>query len=294
MGRVVVLGSLNMDEVVVVPHLPAAGETVVGGSLRTTPGGKGANQAVAAARLGGEVHMVGRVGRDHFGATLRSSLAEEGVGVDALLDDAEPSGTALIIVDARGENQIAVAPGANGRIDEADVERALDLVGEGDVLVAQLEIPLQAVGAAMRGARARGARTVLNAAPAVRLAPELLQALDVLVVNQHEAAVLAGGAGDEGATLLAMGPRAVIVTLGGDGSLLRTAAGVRRAPAPRVEVVDTTAAGDAFVGALARWLAAGRALEEALPYANAAGAHAAAHAGAQTSLPGAGDVPLPG
>lgn len=300
MARIVVLGSLNMDQVVVVPHLPGPGETVVGGSLRTTPGGKGANQAVAAARLGGDVHMVGRVGRDDFGASLRAALVRDRVDVEALVDDTEPSGTALIVVDERGENQISVAPGANGRLDGADADRAVALLDRGDVLLVQLEIPLATVSDAVRRARARGAGTVLNAAPARPLPAGLLADLDVLVVNEHEAAQLAGEAAPgqtdpeaAAARLLAMGPGAVVVTLGAAGSLLHTSAGTRRQDAPRIDVVDTTAAGDAFVGALARWLAAGRSLEGGLAYANAAGAHAAARPGAQASLPTAGQLTMP-
>jgi ribokinase len=300
-ARIVVLGSLNMDQVVVVPQLPGPGETVVGGSLRTTPGGKGANQAVAAARLGGDVHMVGRVGRDDFGGSLRAALVRDGVDVEALVDDdTEPSGTALIVVDERGENQISVAPGANGRLDGADSDRAVALLHRGDVLLVQLEIPLATVCDAVHRARARGAGTVLNAAPARPLPAELLADLDVLVVNEHEAAQLAGedapGQTDPeaaAARLLAMGPGAVVVTLGAAGSLLHTSAGTRRQDAPRIDVVDTTAAGDAVVGALARWLAAGRSLEGGLAYANAAGAHAAARPGAQASLPTADQLTMP-
>ena len=290
-ARIVVLGSLNVDLVTRVPALPRAGETVIGDRLLTFTGGKGANQAVAAARLGGRVAMVGRVGRDAGGDALLRQLALDGVdsaGVER--DGEEPSGAALIMVGPDGENLIAVAPGANGHVGDADVERALGAAGPDGLLVLQLEIPLAAAARAIGAGR----RVLLNAAPATAdLPPGLLRGLEALVVNESEAAALLGGAaaGVEAARELhAAGARLAVVTLGAAGAALCDAGGARLAEPFRVAAVDTTAAGDAFVGALAVGLAAGRPAAEAVRFANAAGAAAATRAGAQESLPRSEDL----
>ena len=290
MSRIVVLGSLNVDLVTRVSVLPRPGETVLGDRLLTFTGGKGANQAVAAARLGGQVAMVGRVGRDAGGDALLRQLAEDGVdaaGVER--DPAEPSGAALIMVGADGENLIAVAPGANGRVGDADVERALEAAGADGLVVLQLEIPRSAAERALR----EGRRVLLNAAPAAALPAELLRGLEALVVNESEAAALLGRslAGPEAAAALhAAGCALAVVTLGAAGAAVCDADGARVVPPFAVTAVDTTAAGDAFVGALAVGLAAGRPAAEAVRYANAAGAAAATRAGAQESLPRAEDL----
>ena len=298
MRPVVVLGSLNMDLTLAVGRLPAPGETVLGGGLRTTPGGKGANQAVAARRLGAPVRMVGRVGDDGFGQTLRAGLAAEGIASDTVTVDPErPTGVALILVDPKGENQIAVAPGANGAVDGADVGRALAALAGGGVLVLQLEIPLAAVAAALAAPRAPGAITVVNAAPATSDLDPLLGGIDVLVVNESEAARLSdatgsgrSGALDAGARLRQRGVATVVVTLGAGGALVVDADGSAWEPAPAVHPVDATAAGDAFVGALAVGLAGGRRPREVLAFANAAGAVTATRHGAQISLPSLQDL----
>ena len=285
MPRIVVLGSLNVDLVTRVPVLPAPGETVLGDRLLTFTGGKGANQAVAAARLGGEVAMVGRVGRDAGGDALLRQLAADGVeasGVDR--DREEPSGAALIMVGADGENLIAVAPGANGRVGSADVERALGAVGTDGLLVLQLEIPRDAAERAIRQCR----HVLLNAAPAAPLPLELLRGLNALVVNESEAAALLGRSAPgvaAAAALHAAGCALAVVTLGAAGAAFCNADGARVAEPFAVRAVDTTAAGDAFVGALAVALAGGRPAAEAVRFANAAGAAAATRAGAQESLP---------
>jgi ribokinase len=291
---IVVLGSLNVDLVARVPALPRPGETARGGRLQTFTGGKGANQAVAAARLGWRVAMVGRVGRDAGGDALLGQLEGDGVDVAGVArDDEEPTGTALIMVDAAGENLIAVASGANGLVGAADVERALRAVGSDGLLVLQLEIPVAAAALAIR----EGRRVLLNAAPAAELDAGLLRRLEALVVNESEAAALLGrpvpdaAAGLEAARdLHAAGARLAVVTMGAAGSALCDAGGPRRVDPFPVTAVDTTAAGDAFVGALAVGLAAGLPAPAAARLASAAGAAAASREGAQTSLPGTADL----
>ncbi len=289
--RLVVAGSVNLDLVVRTARFPAPGETLTGAGFATYGGGKGANQAVAAARLGARVAFVGAVGDDPFGAELRAGLAREGLELDGLaVDAALPSGVAVITVRRDGENQIVVAPGANAALDAAAV--AARLPGA-DALLLQLEVPLTAVIAAARAAREAGVRTVLNAAPARDLPGELLAGLDVLVVNRVEAAQLAGGDAEPAALaerLLARGVRAVVLTLGADGAMWRDADGLLVQRVEPVEVVDTTGAGDAFCGALATRLAEGASAGEALRFACAAGALACAGAGAQPALPRRAEV----
>ena len=292
MAPIVVLGSLNVDLVARVPALPAPGETALGRRLETFTGGKGANQAIAAARLGGRVAMVGRVGRDAGGDALLAQLARDGVDAAGVArDDREPTGTALIMVDDAGENLIAVTAGANGGVGAADVDRALAEAGADGLLVLQLEVPVEAVARAV--AARGGRRLLLNAAPAAALDPALLRGLEALVVNESEAAALLGRAlpGPEAARELhAAGARLAVVTLGAAGAALCDASGPRRVEPFAVTAVDTTAAGDAFVGALAVGLAAGRPAAEAARLASAAGAAAATGAGAQASLPTAADL----
>jgi len=293
MSRVVVLGSLNMDLVVSLSHLPRSGETVIGDRLQRFAGGKGANQAVAAARLGAEVAMVGRVGKDSFGDELLSNLEADGVAIDGVeRDPNEPTGAALILVEEGGENMIAVARGASRVVGDAEVARATSDLKESDVLLLQLEIPLAMVVAAARRAKAAGARVILNAAPAAALEASLLSQLEVLVVNELEVEPLLGRpAADpeeaEEAARMAVqqGARSAVVTLGAAGAVLVQGESIHRMKAQRVEAVDTTGAGDAFVGALAAALAAGAALVEAAELAGAAGAAAVTKPGAQASLP---------
>lgn len=296
--RIVVVGSSNTDMVVKAPRIPGPGETVLGGRFVLAAGGKGANQAVAAARLGCTVTLVARLGRDLFGRQTEENLRHEGIDTAHLVwDDVTPSGVALIMVSAEGENAIAVAPGANGELTPANVERAEPAIAAAQVLLVQLEVPLQAVERAVELARRHGVRTILNPAPATQVTDELLRQVDLLTPNEHEAALLAGMGteGEEGAeraaqALLARGVRAVVVTLGRRGALIATAEGLERVPAFRVKPVDTTGAGDAFNGALAcRW-AQGALLRDAVRYATAAGALATTVMGAQPSLPTAEKV----
>ena len=294
LARILVLGSLNMDLTVTVPRLPRPGETVLGERLGRYPGGKGANQAVAAARLGGQVAMVGRVGADDFGPELVQNLTANGVDASGVLpDSAAATGAALIFVGPDGQNMIAVAPGANGRLDKFDIERAVAKLQLGDVLVMQLEIPGTVVDQAAVAARRAGARVVLNAAPARRLDPGLLEQIDTLVVNEREAELLvvkdrlAGALDHEAAAaaLQAMGPRIAVVTLGPAGSIFCDETGVHSVEPFHVVSVDATGAGDAFVGALAVGLANGLPTEGAMKFANAAGAAATTSLGAQAALP---------
>lgn len=294
-GHIVVVGSLNMDLVVRSARHPLPGETLLGGDFHTFPGGKGANQAVAAARVGGIVSMVGRVGSDDFGAALLQNLAANGVDAAHVRRDSEAAtGVALITVAADGQNTIVVAPGANGRLVPADIAAAAaaDLFGAGDVLLLQLEIPLAAVARAIAEARRHGTRVVLNPSPAQPLDPALLAQVDVLVPNQSELGLLTGMAVQsiEDVTAAAQalcnkGIQCVIVTLGGDGVLVLDETTASHLPPHAVAVVDTTAAGDAFVGAFAVALGRGSSLVEAARWGNAAGALAVTKAGAQPSLP---------
>ncbi|WBB69450.1 ribokinase [Micromonospora sp. WMMD812] len=293
-AHVVVVGSTNLDLVVTAPQLPRPGETVLGENFRTVPGGKGANQAVAAARAGAACDFVGAVGDDEFGAQLRTSLVAAGVDVRGLRTVAGPSGVALIAVDRAAENFIVVAPGANGELTDLDADDRATIAGA-DVLLLQLEVPLPTVLRAADWARAAGTTVVLNAAPAAPLPAELLDLVDVLVVNEHEAAIVAGVFSDEPPVLLdallELVPR-VVLTLGARGAAYADRRGLRlEIPAPRIDAVDTTAAGDAFTGAFAvSWAERGGAVSEdsvaaSLRWACAAGAACALRPGASTALP---------
>ena len=286
--NVVVLGSANLDIVVPVPHHPATGETVLGGHHDRIPGGKGANQAVAAARLGARVAMVGRVGSDDAGGTLRTALQEAGVDCRYLaVDGLAPSGLALIGVDGSGDNTIIVSPGANDRVGPDDVAAVAPLLASAAVTLVQLEVPAMAVEAAVA---ASGGKVVLNPAPASHLSSALLERVDVLVPNRIELAQLAGSAEAGGLAAVEEMARGlpvptVVVTLGADGALLVTGGDAVVLPAPPVEVVDTTGAGDAFCGAIAEALARGVAIDEATARAVHAGSLATTRRGAQPSLP---------
>lgn len=292
------VGSANIDLVVRVAQLPRTGETVLGDDHREFPGGKGANQAVAASRLGAAVQMVGRVGDDAHGQRLHTALEIERVDLAALTTDhTAPTGLAMITVDPAGDNMIVVSPGANARIDAGDTEQAV-AESPADAVLVQLEIPLSAVEAA---ARAKGDRLlVLNPAPAAPLPPAVLDRVDVLVPNRGELATLTGHtqAGDlaqtaqQAHTLVDAdhGPEAVVVTLGDEGALVVTGSETTHVPAHPVEAVDTTAAGDAFCAALTVRLISGDELVTAARYASVAAALTTTRAGAQPSLPQASEV----
>ncbi|MFD3450973.1 ribokinase [Streptomyces sp. NPDC058691] len=285
-----VVGSANADLVIHVDRRPAAGETVLGSDLATHPGGKGANQAVAAARLGARTALLARVGDDAHGRLLTGSLRSAGVDTSGILIGDTPTGVALITVDPSGDNSIVVSPGANGRLGTADVAGAHELLAAAPVVSLQLEIPAATVAAVVAAAAEAGTRVVLNPSPPAALPTKVLEGCDPLVVNEHEARFLLGE--DAGATpeewaraLLALGPRSVVVTLGAGGALAATADGAVHVPSVRVEAVDTTGAGDAFTGALAWRLGAGDDLETAVRFAVRVGAVAVTKAGAQESFP---------
>jgi len=283
MSDILVIGSLNADLVVRAPRFPAPGETISGGDLVTIPGGKGANQAVAAARQGASVSMLGRVGKDNFGDFLLANLQANQVDTALVQRDDAATGTAIIVVDANGQNSIVLSPGANGQVRPADVDPASLLRPK--LVLLQLEIPLESVIHAAAAARGLGARVLLNPAPARPLPDEtelsLLTGQPVTDVASAESAAR---------TLLAKGVQTVIVTLGANGALVVTPEQTIHVPPFRVDVVDTTAAGDAFIGGFSAALLRGLSLEEAVRHGNACGALAATKFGAQPSLPTAEEV----
>ncbi|WP_369182073.1 ribokinase [Streptomyces sp. Y1] len=293
---VLVVGSANVDLVIGVERRPAAGETVLGSDLAVHPGGKGANQAVAAARLGARTALLARVGDDANGRLLLESQRSAGVDTTSVLVGGAPTGVALITVDPSGDNSIVVSPGANGRLTPEDVRAAGPLVRASRVVSAQLEIPLESVVEVVRQLPS-GTRFVLNPSPPRALPAEVLAACDPLIVNEHEARVILGGEaiGDDPAAwareLLASGPESVVVTLGSQGALVASAEGeVVRVASVQVEAVDTTGAGDSFTAALAWKLGAGASLAEAAAYAARVGAVAVTRRGAQESFPTAAEV----
>ncbi|MFJ9146796.1 ribokinase [Streptomyces sp. NPDC102270] len=290
-----VVGSANADLVVGVERRPGAGETVLGSDLAVHPGGKGANQAVAAARLDARTALLARVGDDGHGRLLLDSLRAAGVDTVGVLVGGAPTGVALITVDPSGDNSIVVSPGANGRLTPGDVRAAVSLFHASRVVSTQLEIPLETVVEVVRNL-SPDSRFVLNPSPPRPLPTEVLVACDPLIVNEHEAKVILGDAcvsdapEDWARLLLAKGPRSVVVTLGAEGSLVASSAGVSRVASVKVDAVDTTGAGDAFTAALASRLGAGAGLAEAAAYASRVGAVAVTRKGAQDSFPTAEEV----
>jgi ribokinase len=297
---IVVVGSLNMDFVVRVPRLPAPGETTLGDHFLTIPGGKGANQANAAARLGGSVRMAGRVGDDVSGGQLKASLAASGVDVSRVhATKSAPTGIAMIWVDDRGQNSIVVAPGANATLHASDAPALRSAFDGAACALFQFETPLDAVAALLRMARAAGAMTILDPAPAQSLDRELFEQVDILTPNETEACillrrrpepVLLDDAPALAAALLELGPRAIILKLGDRGCFYAASGTSHHAPAFAVNVIDSTAAGDTFNGAFAVARAGQMDLFAALRYANAAAALSATRAGAQSSAPSHDEV----
>jgi ribokinase len=296
---IVVFGSLNMDLVVRSPRLPQPGETILGNNFETVPGGKGANQAVAAARLGATTHMVGRVGADDFGEALRQGMAISRVGIDGVaVDHQAHTGIATITVAANGDNQIVVVPGANGQVDQGDITRLTSYLTAANILLMQLEIPVAAVIAAAQRAKAAGTRVMIDPAPAPAALPSVLyQHTDILTPNQIEASQLVGfpvetvGQARQAAQVLRQrGVATVIITLGKQGVLCATAIETFHQPAFAVDVVDTVAAGDAFNGGLAVALSENKSWREAMIWASATAALTVTQSGAQTALPGRSQV----
>jgi ribokinase len=297
--RIVVVGSINMDLVVRSSHLPRPGETVIGRESLELPGGKGANQAVAAARLAADVFMVGRVGDDGFGERLRAGLEQEGIDISHVaVTPKSASGLAVVAVEDSGENSITVIPGANGRLTPADVTAASDLIREADVLLLQLEVPLETVLLAIELAVEFDTQVILDPAPAPPSFPHKLLAVDVACPNETEAAALTGiriesldDAQHAALRLHAMGARHAIITLGNQGAVVCGPDGwLEHVPSFSVAAVDTTAAGDAFAAGLGVSLAQGKPVSAAVRYGCAAGALATTRPGAQPAMPTAADV----
>jgi ribokinase len=292
-SSIVVVGSTNTDMVVKTSRLPAPGETILGGQFLMNAGGKGANQAVAAARLGGSVTFVAKTGNDVFGKAAVQSFKDEGIDTTYITADSEqPSGVALITVDEKGENCIVVAPGANASLSSTDVKLAAKIIVAATSMLLQLEVPLAVVLSAAEMAAAQGVRTILNPAPACLLPDELWRCIAVLTPNEKEAELLSGitisdveTAGKAAAALREKGVASVIITLGAAGALVCDDEGQALIPAPEVTAVDTTAAGDVFNGALAVALAEGSTLRNATAFAVKAAALSVTRMGAQASAP---------
>jgi len=292
------VGSFNYDLVAKTPRIPVKGETILGGPFFMGPGGKGANQAVAAARLGAAVDMVVKLGQDLFGDQAVENLAREGVGSDFVIrTDQSHTGTALIMVDAEGENIIVVAAGANNLLKPEDLERAWPAITGADALLVQLEVPMETVERAMQMAHDAGVRVLLNPAPGRELDPNWFRWVDVLTPNETETQLITGMPVTDVETataaahkLLGLGAGAVVVTMGATGALVVTSGGAELVPGFKVEVVDTTGAGDAFSGALAVALAEGADLAAAVAFANAAAALQVTKLGTAPAMPYRADV----
>lgn len=291
-NKILVIGSSNTDMSIKSERLPKPGETVLGGVFRMGPGGKGANQAVAAQRLGGDVTFICKVGNDIFGDNAVAGYVREGIDTSHVLRSDKASGTALILIDGAGENSIAVAPGANGDLTPADVESVADVIKAAKYLILQLEIPVESVLAAAKTAHEAGVYVILNTAPACPLPAELFQYVSLITPNQTEISLMTGvevtdeASLDEAiAKIKEMGVKDVIVTLGSKGSLVAVGAEKVLVPAQKVKAVDTTAAGDTFCGALCVALSEGKSHVEAAQFATKASALTVQRMGAQDSIP---------
>lgn len=295
-GKILVIGSSNTDMTIKSERLPAPGETILGGKFLMGAGGKGANQAVAARRLGGDVTFVCKVGRDIFGDNAIKGYEKEGIDTSHILRSDAPSGVALILVDAKAENSIAVAPGANGDLTPADIRNLRDVIAGASYLILQLEVPVETVLEAARIAHEAGVYVILNPAPACPLPEELFKYLSLITPNQTETALMTGIEADEASldravdALRAKGVQDVIVTLGSRGSLVCAGGKREFVPACKVKAVDTTAAGDTFCGALCVALSEGKSLTEAAAFATKASALAVQKMGAQDSIPYRKDI----
>ena len=297
MKKVIVIGSSNTDMVVRSEHLPRPGETVLGGAFMMAGGGKGANQAVAVARMGHPVRVACALGQDSFGDEAVARYADYGIDTSYIVRKETPSGVALILVDSSAQNSISVALGANNELTIDDVMPALDTIEEGDIVLLQLEIPMATVESCIEVAAAKGAKVILNPAPAAKVSDEALSKLYLITPNQTETELLTGVSADDvdGAekaaeALCALGIKKVVVTLGADGALLYEDGKAEIIPAHKVNAVDTTAAGDVYNGAMCAALAEGMELREALRFATKASAISVSREGAQPSIPSREEV----
>src|SRR3954471_11598195 len=291
-AKIVVVGSSNTDMILKLDRIPKPGETILGGEFITAAGGKGANQATAAAKAGGEVTFIARVGQDMFGEQAVAGFVESGINVDHVQRDKSPSGVALIFVATDGENRIGVGGGANGKLSPADIKKAKAVFASANAVIMQLETPLETVQAAAEIADAKGAIVILNPAPAQKLPDSLLKKISILTPNETEAELLTGirviddaSCSKAADALLRKGIKTVIITLGSRGSYVATSKSKQLVPGFKVKPVDTTAAGDTFNGALAVALAEGKSMFDAVRFANAAGAISVTRMGAQPSAP---------
>jgi ribokinase len=291
--KIIVVGSSNMDMVVKTHHIPAPGETVLSGSFFMNPGGKGANQAVAVARLGGNITFISKLGNDIFGTQFTQLFNEEGIDTSYLIaDEDNPSGVALITVDREGENSIVVASGANANLSIADIEPALNEIASADILLVQLEIPMETVNYVVEYAASKGKMIILNPAPANTLSSALLNKIDILTPNKTEAGILANmnvtnlASAKKAAQIIHhKGVKNVIVTMGSHGAVLCQEGECSLLPVKQVDTIDTTGAGDVFNGALAVAIAEGKDLETAVIFANEAAAISVTRLGAQSAIP---------
>jgi len=296
--KIVIVGSSNTDMIIKVPHIPKPGETILGGKFSTAAGGKGANQAVAAARAGGEVTFIARVGEDMFGEKAIQGFKEDKINIDNIHKDPDaPSGVAEIFVDKKGENSIAVASGANLNLSPHDIREAESVIANSDILVMQLEIPVETVKAAAKIALENGVKVILNPAPAQKLDDSLLQDFSIITPNEIEAEMLTGikvtdqiSAKQAADVLLAKGIETVIITMGKKGAFYVTTAKSELISGFPVKAVDATAAGDVFNGALAVALGENKSLKDAVSFANAAAALSVTKLGAQPSAPKRSEV----
>ena len=297
MKNICVIGSLNMDLVVKVDTMPKSGQTLIGSNFKEVPGGKGANQAVAMARLGGNVSMIGKVGNDGFGQTLLNALKADNVDTDYIGIEEGPTGVALITVDKNAENSIVVAPGANFKVAVEDIDNNIESINNSDIVVVQLETPLETIKYGLKKAKEAGKYTILNPAPAVVLEDEIIENVDLLTPNETELEILSGiqiNNEDDikraAQIMIDKGVKELIVTLGSKGSLYINKERSMFKSAYKVQAVDTTAAGDSYTGALSVAFSNNKGVEEAMDFASKVGALSVMKEGAQSSLPTLKDV----
>ena len=297
MKKICVIGSLNMDLVVNVDEMPKKGQTLIGENFKEVPGGKGANQAVAIAKLGGDVSMIGKVGNDGFGQTLINALKADNVKTDYIQIENCSSGVAMITVDKNAENSIVVAPGANFRVLREDIDKCIDSIKQSDIVVVQLETPLDTIKYALQESKQLDKYTILNPAPAVKLEEDIIKNVDLLTPNETELEILSGVKIENeediikaGQVMIQKGVKQLIVTLGSKGSLYIDKDNVKFKESYKVDAIDTTAAGDSYTGALSVALSQDKDIQEAMDFASKVGALCVMKEGAQTSLPTIHDV----